>query len=101
MHSPQNVSWHKDIVYNAMWTFLVEIRRWNQKLDVGKDEGNSHIRTVLMTGLGTGHGGISARRCAYQMVLAVKHFQQGLPTNNVRWEDVQQRNAEIERTMEL
>lgn len=95
MHAPKNVSWHKDLVYNAMWTFLVEIRRWNEKMDVG-----SSVRTVLMTGLGTGYGGISAKRCAHQMVLAVKHFQQGLPRNN-RWEDVQQRNAEIERTMEL
>ena len=100
MHTPEDVSWHKDLVYNAMWTLLVEIKRWNQ-IQVGKD-GASSIHTVLMTGLGTGQGGISAKRCAEQMVLAVKHWQQqGLPENHVRWEDVQQRNAEIEQTMEL
>lgn len=99
MHTPENVSWHKDLVYNAMWTFLVEAQRWNRQLNVGKD-GASTIRTVLMTGLGTGQGGISGKRCAQQMVLAVKHFQQGLP-KNIRWEDVRQRNAEIERTMEM
>ena len=102
MHTPEDVSWDKDLVYNAMWTLLVEIKRWN--LSVGKDgatSGSSSIHTVLMTGLGTGQGGISAKRCAQQMVLAVKHWQQGLPENHVRWEDVQQRNAEIERTMEL
>lgn len=104
MHTPENVSWHKDLVYNAMWTLLVEIQRWNQSAGVGKDEvyeiTSSSIRTVLMTGLGTGQGGISAKRCAQQMVLAVKHFQQGLPIN-IGWEDVRQRNADIERTMEL
>ena len=115
MHAPENVGWHKSLVYNAMWTFLVEIQKWNRKLDVGgsgKDGETTtlgaSIRTVLMTGLGTGQGGISLKRCAQQMVLAVKHFQhqqqqqhqQGCPIN-VRWEDVGQRNAEIQRTMEL
>lgn len=101
MHTPEDVSWHKDLVYNAMWTLLVETKRWNQ-LEVGRDGANS-IHTVLMTGLGTGQGGISVKRCAQQMVLAVKHWQQqqASPENHVRWEDVQQRNAEIERTMEL
>jgi len=113
MHAPENVGWHKDLVYNAMWTFLVEIQKWNRKLDVGGKEETTlqddaipmSIRTVLMTGLGTGQGGISLKRCAQQMVLAVKHFQQqeqqqGCPIK-VRWEDVGQRNAEIQRTMEL
>ena len=108
MHTPEDVSWHKDLVYNAMWTLLVSIQSWN-RLKVGKDGANNNntttnsIHTVLMTGLGTGQGGISVKRCAQQMVLAVKHWQrqQGFPENHVRWEDVQQRNAEIERTMEL
>ncbi|KAF8808992.1 macro domain-like protein [Phlegmacium glaucopus] len=86
MHTPENVSWHKDLVYNAMWALLTLA--------------SSTIRTVLMTGLGTGYGGISAKRCAQQMVLAVKHFQQDFPTN-IRWEDVRERNAEIERTITL
>ena len=102
MHTPEDVSWHKDLVYHAMWTLLVEIKKRNQ-LVVGEDGVNSRssIHTVLMTGLGTGQGGISVKRCAQQMVLAVKHWeQQGLPENHVqvRWEDVNQRNAEIERT---
>ena len=108
MHTPEDVSWHKDLVYNAMWTLLVEIKKWNQS-KIGKDSdgassSNSIIHTVLMTGLGTGQGGISVKRCAQQMVLAVKHWQQhwqGLPENHVRWKDVQQRSAEIERTMAL
>lgn len=101
MHIPEDVSWHKDLVYHAMWTLLVEIKKRNQLVLVGEDGANSSssIHTVLMTGLGTGQGGISVKRCAQQMVLAVKHWQQqGLPENHVRWEDVNQRNAEIERT---
>jgi hypothetical protein len=112
MHAPENVSWHKDLVYNAMWTLLVEMKKWNQlthKNGTGRPTGaNSNsgggaiIHTVLMTGLGTGQGGNSVKRCAWQMILAVKHFlQQGLPAHHVRWEDVEERNAEIERTMGL
>ena len=103
MHTPEDVSWHKYLVYNAVWALLVEIKRWNQSIAAGKDgaSSSSSIRTVLMTGLGTGQGGISVKRCAQQTVLSVKHWQeQGLLESHVRWEDVQQRSVEIERTME-
>ncbi|KAH7882506.1 hypothetical protein F5I97DRAFT_1931046 [Phlebopus sp. FC_14] len=84
MRMPEDVSWHQDLVYNAMWTLLVEIERWNRGVataslsaadDVGRPRCEGIIRTVLMTGLGTGQGGIGVERCAQQMVLAVKHFE--------------------------
>jgi len=29
MRFPVDVRWHQDLVYNAVWSLLVEIRRWN------------------------------------------------------------------------
>ena len=70
MRHPCDISWHKDIVYNAMWSLLVEIERWN-KVHAGQSD---KIYNVLMTGLGTGTGKISPQVCARQMALAVRHF---------------------------
>ncbi|KAG6831331.1 hypothetical protein H0H92_011246 [Tricholoma furcatifolium] len=92
MRTPEDVSWHQDLVYNTMWTFLVELKQWNASSHM-----DAEIRTVAMTGLETGQGGISAQRAAMQMVLAVKHFHEGVK-QNARWKDVQERNDEIEGT---
>jgi len=59
-------------VYN---TFLAELERWN---DAHQSNEDNTIRTVLITGLGIGQEGISLKRSAQQMVLAVKHFQDGI-----------------------
>jgi hypothetical protein len=50
MRVPDNVSWHKDLVYNCMWSLLCEIVKWN------RNPNQEPIRTVLSTGLGTGTG---------------------------------------------
>ncbi|KAI6154628.1 hypothetical protein BKA82DRAFT_82970, partial [Pisolithus tinctorius] len=70
MRYPEELKWHKDIVYNTMWSLLVELEIWNEKAD---DE-EKKIKKVLMTGLGTGVGKIPSSVCAKQMALAVKHF---------------------------
>ncbi|KAI0042828.1 macro domain-like protein [Auriscalpium vulgare] len=94
MRTPQDVSWHRDLVYNCMWSLLVALQRWNEAHGPAE-----RIRSVLMTGLATGTGGIVADVCAQQMVLAVKHFQQGLP-DHPRWPDVLPRSREVDRTTE-
>ena len=81
MRVPANMAWHKDLVYNCMWTLLCEIIKWN------RNPNHEPIRTVLLTGLATGTGGLDLNQCARQMVLAVKHFQQPLPVHP-RWEHV-------------
>lgn len=70
MRYPEPLKWHKDIVYNTMWSLLVELENWNKK----SDDEEKKIRKVLMTGLGTGAGKIPSADCARQMALAVKHF---------------------------
>jgi len=92
MRVPDDVSWHKDLVYNCTWSLLCEIVKWNSNP-------NHHpIRTVLSTGLGTGTGGVDYDQCARQMVLAVKHFQNPLPAYP-RWEDVESYGQDVEETI--
>lgn len=95
MRVPEEVNWHKDLVYNSMWTLLVEVMHWNESH--GEDE---QIRKVLTTGLGTGTGGLSVDRCAAQMVLAVKHFQQGKP-QELTWRDIGRVSQEVHDTTSL
>jgi hypothetical protein len=94
MHAPEDVSWHQDLVYNTMWSLLVQLEQWNKTSDA---EGRAKIQTVLMTGLGTGYGCIEADKCAQQMMLAVKHFRMPL-VDRVRWIDVEQRVRDIRAT---
>lgn len=54
-HITYNDSWHQDLVYNTMWLLLVQLEWWNKASDA---ENCLKIQMVLMTGLGTGTGGI-------------------------------------------
>ncbi|GBE81763.1 macro domain-like protein [Sparassis crispa] len=97
MRTPEDVSWHQDIIYSCMWSLLVQLEHWNK---TAHENGREKIESVLMTGLGTGQGGISSEKCAQQMILAVKHFHEELPPQ-LRWVDVRQRTTEVERSTEL
>jgi len=99
MRYPADVRWHRDLVYNAMWSLLVEVNRWNTVHGTGNTHGET-IERVLMTGLRTGYGQISAVRCAEQMMLAVKHFAQGVP-EDVNWENVDSLIKEVSPSLEL
>jgi hypothetical protein len=115
MRYPVDVRWHQDLVYNAVWSLLVEVRRWNT--DVGtvgvrNDTSGFYdgtetktirrtIQRVLMTGLGTGYGQVSVARCAQQMVLAIKHFAQGGVQEYADWGNVDSLIKEVDATLEL
>ena len=96
MRSPDLVDWHQDLVYNSMWSLLVEVERWNKTVDNG--EGGKKIERVLMTGLATGVGNISAPKCAQQMILAVKHFANGIP-ERVVWSNAGKFIREVNGTV--
>ena len=71
MRFPTNVSWHKDLVYNVMWTLLCEIEHWNERAGPG-----DKIKKVAIPGLATGTGFFDLNQCARQMVLAIKNFRE-------------------------
>lgn len=82
MRTPQDVRWDKEVVYESIWTLLCAIDKHNRTVREG---GNGReIRSLMMTPLATGAGGVSARKWANQMVLAVKHFVEA-SRNPERW----------------
>ncbi|CDO77914.1 hypothetical protein BN946_scf184727.g3 [Trametes cinnabarina] len=97
MRTPEDVSWHRDLVYESMWNLLTSIWRWNKG---ERPAGAGPIEKVLMTGLGTGNGGIGYDKCARQMCLAALNFARGWG-NRPRWDDVVERAKEMDNTREL
>ncbi|KAI5831769.1 macro domain-like protein [Schizophyllum commune Tattone D] len=89
MRIPEDASWNRDLVYNSMWALLNAIRTHGAPLE-----------SVLLTGLGTGTGYVSPKRCAAQMMLAVKHFVEGIPENGT-WNDVMPVALEVDKTFKL
>ncbi|KAL1680819.1 hypothetical protein EV122DRAFT_206928 [Schizophyllum commune] len=89
MRIPEDASWNRDLVYNSMWALLNAIRTHDAPLE-----------SVLLTGLGTGTGYVSPKRCAAQMMLAVKHFVEGIPENGT-WNDVMPVALEVDKTFRL
>lgn len=98
-------------MYNAVWSLLVEVGRWNAEMGVRNStsahDGNETkttrrtIQRVLMTGLGTGCGQVSVTRCAQQMILAIKHFAQGGVQEYADWGNVDGLIQEVDATLEL
>lgn len=103
MHFPRDISWHLDIVYDTVWSLLVEVDRYNRDKDA-KLEDNGKIKVILMPGLGTGTGKLSIRRFTRQFALAVKNFDEAVRNpqkwSSLGWEDVGGIIAEV-RSSEL
>ncbi|KAH9970539.1 hypothetical protein BGW80DRAFT_1521649 [Lactifluus volemus] len=54
MRYPGDVRWHQDLVYNAVWSLLVEVNRWNADImGHGAGKTDHKIERILMTGLAT------------------------------------------------
>ena len=87
MRVPSSITWNKEIVYNCMWSLLVTLDAHNQCINTDESGGartEKRIGKVLMTGFGTGTGGISAERCAQQMALAVRDYVDA-STHKEKW----------------
>ena len=93
MPVPRKVDWNKDLVYNTAWALLVSIDRRNTTR-------SNRIEKILLPGLGTGTGGISAERCAEQMILGIKHFFKASSPYPGR-DDAKERVREVEETFDL
>ncbi|KAL0946008.1 hypothetical protein HGRIS_012284 [Hohenbuehelia grisea] len=76
MRVPEDVRWNREVVYNCIWSLLCEVDSYNAVV-VETSEGRK-IKTILLTGLGTGTGFVPAKRCAEQMALAIRHYYEAL-----------------------
>ncbi|KAH9891949.1 macro domain-like protein [Cubamyces lactineus] len=94
MRTPESVAWHHDLVYECMWNLLTALWRWNEG---ERPEGAPPVQRVLMTGLGTGTGGIGYDTCAQQMFVAALNFARGWG-EHPRWDDVTDRTEEMDET---
>ncbi|KAI5989326.1 macro domain-like protein [Pisolithus albus] len=92
MRLPSSVVWHKEIVYNCVWSLLVEIDHHNAR--AAADPRVPPIRSVVMTGIGTGIGRISPKQCAKQTALAFAHYHAAKTRvatwSAMTWADIEQ-----------
>ena len=102
MRYPVDVRWQQNLVYNTVWSLLVEISQWNAE-HLARGPGDARrkmIKRVLMTRLGICYGKVSAARCAQQMIPAIRHFTQGVP-DEADWDNVSSLIQEVHITLEL
>ncbi|KAJ8508539.1 hypothetical protein ONZ45_g9200 [Pleurotus djamor] len=84
MRIPEIVRWNKEIVYNCVWSLLNSLTQHN----ASTTDPAQKITKVLMTGLGTGVGFISAETFAKQTAEAFKHFWDA-ETHPEKWSSLQ------------
>lgn len=91
MRFPSNVTWHREIVYNCVWSLLVAIDEHNARASE-TDSGPTPIASVGMTGLATGIGGVPASVCGRQTALAFAHYQDASSHpekwSSLSWDDI-------------
>jgi O-acetyl-ADP-ribose deacetylase (regulator of RNase III) len=103
MRVPADVRWDKDVVYDSMWSLLVQLAKHHDAASAAGEQ--PKIKTVLMPGLATGTGLVSYVKCAEQMALAVQHFSEARQNkakwSRLNWPQAEIINHQIERTRDL
>ncbi|KND92498.1 hypothetical protein TOPH_02757 [Tolypocladium ophioglossoides CBS 100239] len=88
MRTPQEVTWDREVVYEAVWSLLCAVDKHNIKVRESKHPEEVEIRSLLMTPLATGCGRVSPEKWAHQLVLALKHFVDA-KENPARWRSLE------------
>lgn len=96
MAIPEVIPQSSPVVFNTMWNILTAIN------NVNSNENEDPISKVLITGLGTGTGGVSYESCAIQMVGAYGTFLNldgsGVPPTGLTWQKAEEVYNGIKRT---
>ncbi|KAK9457970.1 hypothetical protein V1511DRAFT_508066 [Dipodascopsis uninucleata] len=71
-----------EVIYDCMWSLLNEIHNHNDRCKERTDFSMSPIRSVLLTGLGTGTGHVNETLCAKLMISAYADFLHSLDRTN-------------------
>jgi len=102
MRTPDSVKWDHEVVYECMWSLLVTIDNHNA---AASTSGQPRISKVAITGLATGVGGVSAEKCAAQMALAVKHYEEAVSNrekwSQLTWSNIYASSSEVVDTRSL
>lgn len=85
MRTPESAVWNVEVVYNCVWSLLVAIDEHNRSVEAAG--AGTAIQKILLTGLGTGVGEVSAKRCAAQTMLAIRDFEDA-STNPEKWSSI-------------
>ncbi|KAK8073174.1 hypothetical protein PG994_004073 [Apiospora phragmitis] len=110
MRLPSDANWDREVVYECVWSLLCAIDNHNREVrerkgkaaENGGDRDGEEIRSVLMTPLATGVGGVSPERWAAQAVLALKHFEDASRNpdlwSKLGWMELGNHSLEVEAT---
>lgn len=98
MRTSRNTHWDKEIVYECTWMLLNAIDTHNASCAEG-----DKIKKVLCPGLATGAGQVSAKKCAAQMALAFKHYDEAVRDRDMwkTWDSISVINDELAKTHDL
>jgi hypothetical protein len=100
MRVPEDARWHREIIYDGVWSLLAAIKRHNRSAADG-----DKIKSILMTPLATGVGQVSLERWAQQTALALKHAvdAQLRPEvwGSIDWPTAAQLSEEVSETHDL
>ncbi|CAL1698838.1 unnamed protein product [Somion occarium] len=106
MRTPEIVTWNKEIVYNCIWSLLTTISNHNSDVnDKSSGTKGRRIKTVVMTGLATGVGLVSAARYAQQMALAMRDFVDAsanpMEWSTLSWGEIKKYAGDTRKTHDL
>ncbi|KAK9379108.1 uncharacterized protein V2V93DRAFT_360549 [Kockiozyma suomiensis] len=112
-HSPTmrvpSALWREEIVYDCMWSMLNEVYNHNEAIAADEQQEKNikcgfkqqRIRKVVVSGLGTGTGGLDREVCAQLMVSAYVAFVSAVENgdaNEWRWSTAQAWDKKISAT---
>ena len=94
MKFPKRIINKEGVIYDCMWSLLSELYRHNKNT-------TNKIRTVCITGLGTGVGQYPVKTCALEMILAYRHFIESISKSwqEVTWEDIRGKQLDLDEIL--
>ena len=102
MRVPDAANWDREVMYECIWTLLCAIDRHNRS---ARDSGDAEIKSMLMTPLATGVGGVSAKKWAHQAVLALNHYiravENAVQFSSLDWRQASELSDEVAKTRKM
>ncbi|PTU19646.1 hypothetical protein P175DRAFT_0503185 [Aspergillus ochraceoroseus IBT 24754] len=115
MRTPDSARWDREVVYECVWSLLCAVEGWNRgcagavggkEEEEEEEEGDDgKIRSVLITPMATGCGGVTPQKWAAQFVLAMRHFVDAVERperwSRLSWGDIYDDTDAINKTWKM